>query len=125
MRTLLTGLCLGLLLGGTAMGQTASSVLDKLHADLRLTPDQESAWKQYVQAMNDGGQMRARRLAAEQMLPQLTTPRRLALMDATMTQELADFHRQTAAIDAFYDALTPGQQRTFDHDTAPQAVASR
>lgn len=59
------------------------------------------------------------------MLPQLPTPRRLALMDATMTDELADFHRQSAAIQAFYARLTPDQQRTFDRDTAPQPDAAR
>jgi hypothetical protein len=134
------GLCLGLAVGGAAMAQgqsfqgqssqgqspqTQASMLTKLHGDLRLTPDQDGAWRQYVGTINDGGQMQARRQSAEQMLPQLPTPRRLALMDATMTQELADFHRQTAAIQAFYARLTPDQQRTFDRDTAPQAAQGR
>jgi LTXXQ motif family protein len=123
LRTLLTGLCLSLVLAGGAMAQQpASSMLTKLHGDLHLTPDQEGAWGQYIAAMNDGGQMQARRESAEQMLPQLPTPRRLALMDATMTQELADFRRQTGAIGAFYGRLTPDQQRTFDRETAPPAA---
>jgi hypothetical protein len=126
LRTLLTGVCLGLALGGAAMAQqTAPPQLSKLHDDLRLTAAQNDAWRMYVRAIGDSGQMQARRRSAEEMLPQLATPRRLALMDATMTDELADFHRQSTAIQAFYGRLTPEQQRTFDRDTAPQADAGR
>ncbi len=126
MRTFLMGLCLGLAIaGGAAAQQQASSMLPKLHDDLRLRSDQESAWRQYVGAIDDGGQMQAKRQAAETLLPQIPTPRRLALMDATMTDELADFRRQRTAIEALYARLTPDQQRTFDRDTAPQANAAR
>lgn len=125
MRTLLTGLCLGMALSGTAMAQPASAMLSKLHDDLHLTPDQDGAWRQYVAGVDDGGQMQARRQAADVLLPQIPTPRRLALMEATLTQELADFRRQKEAIETFYARLTPDQQRTFDRDTLPQANASR
>jgi hypothetical protein len=53
------------------------------------------------------------------LLPQLATPRRLALLDATMTQDLTDFHRQSQAILAFYTRLSLAQQRTFDRETLP------
>jgi hypothetical protein len=120
------GPCLGLALGcGAAAQQPASSAPTKLHDDLRLTTGQEGAWQQYLRALDDGGQMQARRQAAEQLLPQIPTPRRLALMDATMADELADFRRQRAAVEAFYNRLTPDQQRTFDRDTAPQAAPAR
>jgi hypothetical protein len=125
LRTLLTGLGLGLALAGATAAQPASSLLSKLHDDLRLTPDEEGPWRQYLKSLDDGGQMQARRQAAERMLPEIPTPRRLALMDATMSQELADFRRQSEAIEAFYARLTPDQQRTFDRDTLPQASASR
>jgi hypothetical protein len=128
-RTVLIGLCLtclGLAVGGgaAAQQQQGPSLLARLHDDLRLTPAQAGAWSQYVKALDDGGQMQARRQAAEQMLPQIPTPRRLALIEATMTDELAEFRRQSAAIQAFYAVLTPDQQRTFDRDTTPQAPAS-
>lgn len=123
MRTVLMGLCLGLALSGAAAAQPqASTTSTKLHDDLRLTTGQESAWQQYLRALDEGGQMQARRQAAEQLLPQIPTPRRLALMDATMADELADFRRQRTAVEAFYSHLTPDQQRTFDRDTAPQAA---
>ena len=123
MRVFLTAVCLALALPAAAMAQQTSPVLSKLHDELRLTPEQEGAWRQYAAAMNDQGQMQARRQAAELMLPQLQTPRRLALMQATMADELGDFNRQSLAIDAFYGALTPDQQRTFDRETVPQQGA--
>ena len=126
MRTVLMGLCLGLALGGVAAAQqSASSNSTKLHDDLRLTAGQEGAWQQYLKALDDRGQMQGRRQAAEQLMPQIPTPRRLALMDATMADELADFRRERAAVEAFYNRLTPDQQRTFDRDTAPQTAAAR
>jgi hypothetical protein len=121
LRTLLAGLALSLALAGAAVAQPASAPLSKLHDDLRLRPDQAPAWSQYARAMDDGGQMLARRRSAEEMLPQLATPRRLALMEATMSDELNDFRRQGDAIRLFYARLTPDQQRVFDRDTAPQA----
>jgi hypothetical protein len=127
LRTLLVGLALSLVLGsGAAMAQQApSALLTRLHGDLRLRPDQEAAWTQYTRAIDDGGQMQARRQSAEQMLPQLTTPRRLALMEATMSDELNEFRRQGDAVRLFYTRLTPDQQRTFDRDTAPQGAPGR
>jgi hypothetical protein len=41
-----------------------------------------------------------------------------------MTQDLSDFRRQGAAVNAFYNALTPSQQRTFDQQTLPPAPSS-
>ncbi len=124
MRTVLMGLCLGLALGGAAAAQQSpSSASTKLHDDLRLSIGQEGAWQQYLRTLDEGGQMQARRQAAEQLLPQIPTPRRLALMDATMSDELADFRRQRTAVEAFYNRLTPDQQRIFDRDTAPQTAA--
>jgi protein CpxP len=123
LRTVLMGLCLGLALGGAAAAQqSASSASNRLHDDLRLSVGQEGAWQQYLRAIDDGGQMQTRRQAAEQLMPQIPTPRRLALMDATMTDELAAFRRQRMAVEAFYDRLTPDQQRTFDRDTSPQGA---
>ena len=124
MRTLFIALGLGLALAGAAAAQqSASSASTKLHDDLRLSAGQEGAWQQYLRAIDEGGQMQGRRQAAEQLLPQIPTPRRLALMDATMSDELADFRRQRTAVEAFYNRLTPDQQRIFDQDTAPQTAA--
>jgi len=103
------------------MAQQTSPISPKLHDDLHLTADQETAWSQYAAAIGNGAQIQAQHQAAAMMLPQLQTPRRLALIEATMTEELADFRRQSQAINAFYARLTADQQRTFDRDTqSPQ-----
>ncbi|HEY4031079.1 MAG TPA: Spy/CpxP family protein refolding chaperone [Caulobacteraceae bacterium] len=119
MRAIVIALSAWLALSGAALAQQSSPVSAKLHDDLHLTADQGATWRQYVTAMGDGSQTQAQRQSAQMMLPQLQTPRRLALMEATMTQELADFRRQSQAISAFYASLTPDQQRTFDRDTLP------
>ncbi len=119
MRAVGIGLGLALALAGIAAAQDASGMLVRLHDDLHLSADQEGPWSQYAQAMSQAGQAQARHQAAQALMPQVPTPRRLALIDATMTQDLADFHRQSVAIAAFYDRLTPAQQRTFDRDTLP------
>ena len=51
------------------------------------------------------------------MLPQLTTPRRIALIDAAMERDVADFRRQGDAVTAFYGRLAPDQQAIFDRET--------
>jgi hypothetical protein len=123
-RNLLSGLCLSLALTSVAFAQGAPSRLTQLHDDLHLTPQQESAWNDYAAAVAPDPQAQARRRATQQMLPQLTTPRRIALIDAAMDQDLADFHRQGDATLAFYGRLTPAQQQVFDRDTSGPGGAS-
>jgi hypothetical protein len=113
-----------LALGATALAQDASSSMTRLQQDLHLTPAQAPAWQAYEMALQGGAQMQARRQSAQRLLPQLQTPRRLALLEASMTQDLAEFRRQSQATVAFYDQLTPAQQRTFDHDTTPSDQGS-
>ena len=122
MRRLLIGLCASLVLAGGALAQQppqGGPDPARLHDALHLTPDQEGAWRQYLAAMSDDGQMMAQRQSAERLLPQLQTPRRLALMEATLNQSVTAFHKQAEAINAFYARLTPDQQRAFDRETLP------
>ncbi len=125
MRAIGIGFCLAFALAGIAAAQDPSGMLVRLHDDLRLSADQEGAWSQYAQAMGQAGQAQARHQAAQELMPQVPTPRRLALIEATMTQDLDDFHHQSQVITAFYDRLTPAQQRTFDRDTLPSGDDER
>jgi hypothetical protein len=125
MRAATIGFCLAFAFAGMAAAQDASGMLARLHDDLRLSADQEGAWSQYAQAMTQAGQAQARHQAAQELMPQVPTPRRLALIDATMNQDLEDFHRQSQVITAFYARLTPTQQRTFDRDTLPPSGDDR
>ena len=67
----------------------------------------------------------ARHRQAGLLLPTLTTPRRVDLIDAEMEDDLAVMQRQGEAVKAFYALLTPSQQRTFDHQTKPKHPPGR
>jgi protein CpxP len=106
-----------LALAGAAHAQTPD--LSSLHDALHLTAAQESAWRSYTHAINPDPQAEARHRQAGLLLPTLTTPRRVDLIDAEMEDDLAVMQRQGEAVKAFYALLTPSQQRTFDHQTKP------
>jgi hypothetical protein len=93
--------------------------LTRLHDALHLTGPQEPSWTVYKRAIAPNADVEARHKATDDMLPSLPTPRRIALIAATMAADEADFRRQGAAVTAFYDQLTPAQRRTFDAETLP------
>jgi hypothetical protein len=95
-----------------------------MHDTLHLTADQEGPWRDYVAAITPSPQGQARHRATSQLLPQLPTPRRIALIEATVAADNADLHRQGLAVMAFYDRLSPDQQRAFDRASLP-ATADR
>lgn len=95
--------------------------LTQLHDALHLTADQEAAWRAYTAAVAPDPSSQARHEAAEKMMATLPTPRRVALMDATMSQDIEAFRRQGQAVLAFYGRLRPDQQQIFDRQTAPQS----
>jgi hypothetical protein len=127
MRWIVLGFCLSAFAGGAALagqppgqqsGQQPVNVeLIKLHDDLRLSDDQEGAWRAYTLAIAPSQDAVARHQATGQLLPLVPTPRRLALIEATMLQDSLDFKRQSVAVNAFYAKLTPDQQKVFDRDT--------
>lgn len=125
MRWIALGICLAVAVGGAARAAelAVSAELVRLHDDLRLTASQEPAWREYTLAIAPDPQTVARRKATTDLLPLVPTPRRIALIEASMAQDSVDFRRQAAAVTAFYGKLTPTQQRTFDQDTLPAAQA--
>lgn len=120
MRWVVFGLCVSLAVPAAAEAQEAvSAELIKLHDDLHLSQDQDAAWEAYARAIAPAAQTEARHNATGQLLPLVPTPRRLALLEANLSQDEADFRRQADAVLGFYNRLTPSQQRTFDRDTVP------
>jgi hypothetical protein len=99
--------------------QPVTAELIRLHDDLRLTDAQEPDWRAYTMAVTPSADMQARHRATTELLPLVPTPRRIALLEATMAQDAADFKRQGAAVTVFYGRLTPAQQQVFDRDTLP------
>jgi hypothetical protein len=104
-----------------AHAQQAPRGLGDLHDALHLAPAQEAAFRAYAAAVTPSREALARQQATEQMLPQLPTPRRLALIQAAMEKDADDFKREGAAVNAFYAQLSPDQQRIFDRETLPSA----
>jgi hypothetical protein len=125
MRGLWVGLALALMAAPAMAQQAVSADLIRLHDALHLSADQEGAWRDYTRAIAPNPQAQARHRAADQLMPLVPAPRRIALMEAAMAGDLADFRRQGAAVTAFYDQLTPDQQRTFDRETMPRAAGSQ
>ena len=52
----------------------------------------------------------------------MPTPRRIALINATMQQDVADLNQQGQAVVNFYNHLTPDQQAIFDRVTLASAT---
>ncbi len=104
-----------------AQQQQSGPSIQGLHDALRLTPQQETAWRAYQSAIAPDQQQQFRAQQAQMMMPTLPTPRRLALMKAQMQTDLSNFDRDAQAVVAFYGQLSPEQQHTFDAQTAPTA----
>jgi len=103
-------------LAGGAHAQTAQ--LSSLHDALHLTPAQEDGWRAYVAAISPDPNADARHRETARMMPTLTTPRRVDLINAEIDEDAALVHRQGQAVKAFYASLTPAQQHAFDRQTA-------
>lgn len=77
---------------------------------LQLSAQQQEAWNTWQQSMQPQPHARLER----QDLAQLTTPERIDRMRAERAQRSAEADRRGDATKAFYAALTPEQQKTFD-----------
>lgn len=93
----------------------------EMKAKLKVTPAQEGAWTAFTTAMQPptrtmGGE---RPMAAQHAeLDKLTTPERIDRMRTLRTQRMtemnAEMDKRGEATKAFYAALSPEQQKTFD-----------
>jgi len=92
------------------MEQRANALQQKL----QLTPAQQPAWETFKAAMQPPE--RGARLDPKG-LDQLTTPERIDRMRAMRAQHSAEADRRGEATKAFYAALTPAQQKTFDEES--------
>jgi hypothetical protein len=92
----------------------------ELKAKLKITASQEGAWTSFTAAMQPAAHLMRERPTAEQRaeFDKLNTPMRIDKMQALRTQRMADMasemDKRGAATKAFYAALSPEQQKTFD-----------
>jgi len=83
----------------------------KLHAALKLTPDQEGAWKKLMDSERPGAKAEP---GKSEDWAKLTTPERAERMLERMKLRQAHLAEHVAAIKDFYAVLTPEQKKTFD-----------
>src|ERR1700761_9622387 len=120
MRFPIVGVTVAILALSAIPARAQPSALTSLHDALHLTADQEPAWRAYVAAISPDPESQARRRAAAEMMAGLPTPRRVDLIDAQVEADTAAVHRQGRAVKAFYAALAPDQQATFDRESLHQ-----
>ena len=88
--------------------------MDALHTLLRLRPNQEGAWNQWVQATTMSQEEWKSARAEAPRYETMTTPQRLDSMMQMMNDRMAAFRRRADATKAFYGQLSPEQQKSFD-----------
>jgi hypothetical protein len=95
----------------------------ELKARLKITPAQESAWAQFVQAIRPPQSPPQPQMDREQMraMMQLSAPQRMEKMMAHHEQVQAQMnqkmHEHLEAVKAFYPQLSSEQQKEFDRFT--------
>ena len=93
----------------------------ELKARLKITPAQEAAWATYTAAMQPPEHMAMGAGPTPEQraeFDKLSTPERIDKMRALRNQRMAEMNaamdKRGEATKAFYAALTPEQQKTFD-----------
>ena len=89
-----------------------------LKATLKITPAQEGAWTAFTASMQPPARSAFQTPEQRAEFAKLSTPERIDKMRALRTQRMAErsaaMDKRGEAIKAFYAALTPEQQKTFD-----------
>lgn len=86
--------------------------LDRLKAELKLSPEQEPAWLAFVARTQPTPKPLAQ--AADKPWDQLTTPERIERFKTHQAERQAAMNQRLDAVQGFYAALTPEQQKVFD-----------
>lgn len=87
----------------------------ELHDRLKLTAEQENAWKTYSEKMKPSGPRSRPDLSA---LASLHAPERMEKMLSMMKEHETRMAERVAAVKEFYAVLTPEQQKLFDEQFA-------
>lgn len=85
-----------------------------LKAKLKLTVEQEGAWKDYAAAMKPPAHPP---LPGRAEIDKLSTPERLDRMRELRKQREAEFDKRDAATRTFYGTLSAEQKKIFDDNT--------
>jgi len=101
-------------MGRKMMHADPAAHLDKLKAELKITPDQESAWQSFTDTVKQqSASMKASRKTA-QSTPQ-TAPDRMDRQVELMKQREAGMETVAKAMRQLYTVLTPEQKAVLDN----------
>jgi periplasmic protein CpxP/Spy len=89
--------------------------MTELKAKLKLDAAQEGAWQNFMAATTPPARPAQRPDRTE--FEKLTTPQRIDMMQARQVERQAMFAKRADATKAFYAALNPEQQKTFDTES--------
>lgn len=87
----------------------------ELHDRLKLTSEQETAWKTFSEKMKPSG---PRNRPDRSELASLHAPERMEKMLSMMKEHENRMAERVAAVKEFYAVLTPEQQKLFDEQFA-------
>ncbi len=101
------------------MAQMQASHIAKLHDELKITPTQESAWKNFADNFAQSmGMMADRSKTAAPANEALSAPERLEKHIAMQQQHLDHMQSHLTALKALYAVLTPEQQAILNKHAA-------
>ncbi|MDQ5882294.1 MAG: periplasmic protein CpxP/Spy [Pseudomonadota bacterium] len=92
----------------------AGNRLEKLHAELKLAPEQESAWKTWSDHVKQQAAGMKDRRAEQEEMRKLPAPERMEKMLGRMKEHQQKMESGLTAMRSFYATLTPEQQQAFD-----------
>lgn len=108
---------------GKHRGMRMKHHMQKLKADLKLSPDQEPAWTAMASVMKPPARP-PRPDRAE--IEKLSMPERLDKLKQVMAQRhearMSELDKRATAVKNLYAVLTPEQKKTFDAKAAPHWV---
>ncbi|MFC5301019.1 Spy/CpxP family protein refolding chaperone [Azospira restricta] len=100
--------------GGAAAEKFVGNRLERLHGELKLSPEQEGAWKTWSGAMQEKAAKMKERRPDFEALAKLPAPERMAQMLERHKERQKEMEDALASLRSFYGTLTPEQQKVFD-----------
>jgi hypothetical protein len=95
-------------------GEFAGKRLEKLHADLKLAPEQEAAWKAWSDPIRQQSAAMGDRMKERESMQKLPAPERMEKMLERMKEHQQKMEGHLGATRAFYNQLSAEQKKVFD-----------
>lgn len=99
---------------GRPAADFAASRLDRLHAELKLSPEQEAAWKAWAEPIRQQSAAMRDRRGEREAMTRLPAPERMEKTLERMKEHERQMEAGLASLRSFYATLTPEQRQTFD-----------